>query len=163
MSRKLVYLLILMALLLFVGPVLAQEPTGEDATADEINDVAHDLNCPTCAGLNLADCNTQTCFQWREQIGDLLAEGYNKQQVLDWYVARYGEHVLQEPPRRGAALFVWLLPIAAVLAGIIWLGVVLKNWSARKSGVAVSAAPDAASAETNDDYLRQVEQDLKNL
>jgi cytochrome c-type biogenesis protein CcmH len=165
MSKKFIWLLPFLAFLLLAGPVFAQDPAGDEPTDDEINDVARDLNCPTCAGINLEDCNTQTCFQWREQIGDLLAQGYSKQQVLDWYVDRYGEHVLQEPARRGAGLYVWLLPIAAVAAGLIWLGLVLKSWLAKKQVLpAVAAAtPETTATEVNDDYLRQVEQDLKNL
>jgi cytochrome c-type biogenesis protein CcmH len=164
MSKKLALLTAFVMVFLFAGPILAQAPS-----ADEINQIARQLNCPTCAGLNLEDCNTQTCFQWREQIGDLLAQGYTEQQVLDWYVERYGEHVLQEPARRGVALYVWLLPVVVVLAGGIWVGFLLKNWSAGKQAqpITVTASSDStdrpSAAEVHDEYLHQVEQDLKDL
>ena len=54
----------------------AQEPD-----YDRINEIAKDLNCPTCAGLNLADCNTLTCAQWRDQISDLVKQGYSDEDV----------------------------------------------------------------------------------
>jgi len=148
-------------LALTAGPARAQEPT-----ADEVNEVARYLNCPTCATRALDDCNTQTCIQWKEQIKDLMMQGYTRQEILDWYVERYGQHVLQEPPLGGITLFVWLLPALGVLAGAVWLGIMLRNWSARRAESApVAAARSATQNEgpQNEDYLRRVEQDLKNL
>ena len=120
-------------------PVLAQDPS-----MDEVNHVARKLNCPTCQSLNLEDCRTQTCDQWRDQIKDLLAEGYTEQEVLDWFIARFGVEVLQEPPRQGHGLFAWLLPIVGLLAGVSWLAFVLRRWSAAKpaEAAAVTALPE---------------------
>lgn len=146
----------MVAFLLMVAPAPAQSPTD-----DQVNSVAEQMNCPTCQSLNLADCRTQTCEQWRAQISDLLAEGYTEQEVLEMYALRYGDEVLQEPPRRGGGLLVWLLPALGVLGGSMWLGFVLKKWSAVKTPVAAeTSAP--AGVET-DAYLKQVEQDLRNL
>ena len=61
---------IVCSLLLAAYPAFAQDPN-----YDQVNEIAKKLNCPTCAGLNLADCNTQTCAQWRDQINDLLKQG----------------------------------------------------------------------------------------
>ncbi|RME45018.1 MAG: hypothetical protein D6796_11065, partial [Caldilineae bacterium] len=112
------FLLVLTAVLLalFALPAMAQEPT-----MDEVNAVARKLNCPTCQGLNLEDCRTQTCAQWRDQIRDFLAQGMSEQEILDWYAARYGDEVLQEPPRRGVGLLVWVLPVLAIVTGTVWL------------------------------------------
>ena len=147
--------------ILLTGSVLAQEPTD-----DEVNAVAEHLNCPTCQSLNLSDCNTQTCVQWKEQIRDLLAEGYTQEEILDWYVVRYGAQVLQEPRRQGIGLYAWLLPVLGLLAGGVWLGVILRKWSAKKTmpatGVAPSQAPEVEKGET-EDYLRRVEKELKDL
>jgi cytochrome c-type biogenesis protein CcmH len=145
------------------GPALAQDP---EPSYDQINDIAENLNCPTCTGINLADCRTLTCEQWREKIGDLVAEGYNKEEVLDYFSTRYGPQVLQEPPRSGFTLILWLLPVIALLAGGIWLFFTMRNWSRQEAapvgvesaaGLAVPPAPDTASSEA---YLSQVEKDL---
>ena len=149
---------LVLAAALFAIPALAQEPT-----FDEVNQVARKLNCPTCQSLNLADCRTQTCSQWRDQIKDMLASGMGEQEILDWYAAQYGDEVLQEPPRRGVSLYVWVLPGVALLGGVIWLGYSLKKWSAKRAipiPVVCGAAPPA---DAPDDYLSRVEQDLKNL
>jgi len=167
MTKKLVTHLIL-ALLLGSGlwllatgaSVLAQEPT-----FDQVNEVAQQLNCPTCVGINLSDCRTQTCTQWKDQIKDLLAEGYTEQEVLDYFVTQYGVQVLQEPPKSGMTLALWVLPFIALIAGGAWLFVTLRGWSNKTEPVAVEATahPSRVSPQSGDipdDYLTQVEKDL---
>ncbi len=153
--------LILLTLALFsffviTGPVLAQEPNYA-----RINEIAKDLNCPTCAGINLADCRTLTCEQWREKISELVDDGYSDDQVLEYFSARYGTQVLQEPPRRGFSLALWILPVLALLAGGVWLFYTMRSWSQPEEMVPEAAAPLANGAgQPDDDYLNQVEKDL---
>src|SRR5512137_642670 len=87
--------------LLAALPALAQTPT-----VDEVNSVAKKLSCPTCTGINVADCPTETCAQWRSQIGQMLAQGKGEPEILDYFSSRYGDQVLQVPPTRG--FFVWV-------------------------------------------------------
>jgi cytochrome c-type biogenesis protein CcmH len=158
----LVLLTVACYLLLATSLTLAQEPN-----YDRINDIARNLNCPTCAGLNLADCRTQTCAQWRGQIGDLVQEGYSDQEVLDFFTKRYGEQVLQAPPKHGFTLILWVLPFIAILAAGGWLVYALRNWTGPKA-ISVRAAASPANParvvttppESTDDYLQQVDRDL---
>lgn len=154
---------LLLAATLSLRPAYAQEPS-----VDEINEVAEDLNCPTCAGVSLADCNTQTCAQWKSRIGDMLSEGYNKEQILEAFATDYGVQVLQEPPRSGFTLLLWTLPFIILIIGGIWLFFTLRRWSEQElEPVTVVAAPETRTdpfrdAGVSDDYLKQVEQDLDN-
>jgi len=153
-------------------PVFAQEPS-----ADEINQVARKLSCPTCTGINVADCPTETCAQWRARIGEMLAEGKGEQEILDYFAARYGDHVLQVPPKRGFFIVVWLLPVIVILAGLAWLVYLMRGWARRPAPVTAGypqgARPDrtpgsgdraeAADMPGEDEYLRRVQQDLEKL
>ena len=121
----------------------------QDPTYDDISEVAKQLNCPTCQGVNLADCRTLTCEQWREQISDLLAQGYSNQEVLDYFSDRYGTQVLQEPPRSGFTLLLWILPVIALLAGGGWLYYTMRDWSKPPAPAATTASrPSRASIST---------------
>jgi len=75
---------------------------------------------------------------------------------VDYFATRYGDQVLQEPPQRGFALALWALPVLALLGGVIWVGYVARRWRKPQPVSPAQAAP----AETNDEYLRQVERDL---
>lgn len=148
----------------FASPVLAQDP---EPNYDRINEIAKDLNCPTCTGINLADCRTLTCEQWREKIGELVDEGYSNQQVLDYFSTRYGRQVLQEPPRSGFTLMLWVLPVIALLAGGGWLFYTIRGWSNQTAEEDNFADPSIVEPVTSpaanklpNDYLSQVDKDL---
>jgi cytochrome c-type biogenesis protein CcmH len=147
---------------LLATPVLAQQPT-----ADQINAVAKNLSCPTCTGINVADCPTETCAQWRAQIGDMLAQGKSQQEILDYFAARYGDHVLQVPPKRGVFVWVWVLPVLAILAGLAWLAYLMRVWLRQRATVPAESADishvPAGDDLVEDEYLRRVQQDLEKL
>jgi len=163
--RKTLWLLIGLTVLAILAatPAFAQQPT-----IDQINAVAKKLSCPTCTGINVADCPTETCAQWRAKIGELLAEGKSEQEILDYFAARYGDHVLQIPPKRGFFVWVWTLPVAAIIAGLAWLAYLMRGWSQRRAMVPaeIAAASDGmedADALLEDEYLQRVQQDLERL
>ncbi|MDM8519704.1 cytochrome c-type biogenesis protein CcmH [Anaerolineales bacterium HSG6] len=149
--------LVLAITFLFPTLLLAQE----GPTLDEINEVAQELNCPTCSGLSLSDCPTITCQQWKDQIKDLLVEGYTPQEVLDHFSIQYGQQVLQEPPTSGITLWLWALPVVTLIIGGGWLFYTMRRWQTIAPKSATSEVNDT-SATTTDDYLGQVEQDLIN-
>jgi cytochrome c-type biogenesis protein CcmH len=154
--------LAILTTLLLATPALAQQPT-----ADQINAVAKNLSCPTCTGINVADCPTETCAQWRAQIGEMLAQGKSQQEILDYFAARYGDHVLQVPPKRGFFVWVWVLPILAILAGLGWLAYLMRVWLSQRATVPAESA-DISHGPGQDDvvedeYLRRVQQDLEKL
>jgi len=151
--------LLLATLFLLPTAALAQEPD-----YDRINEIAEQMNCPTCVGINLADCRTQTCSQWRDQIADLVEEGYSDQEVLDYFSTQYGTQVLLEPPKSGSTLFLWVLPVVAILIGGGWLAYTMRRWKKDEPApAAASPRPDSSGgADVSDDYLSQVEKDLNN-
>ncbi len=155
-GNKSSWLFLTLALLaLLAVPAFAQTPT-----ADQINAVARKLSCPTCAGLSLADCETETCLQWRAKIGEMLAEGRSEQEILDYFATRYGDHVLQSPPRRGFFLLLWALPVVAVVAGLAWLAYLVRGWLRRPATAGDEVDGDVVP---EDEYLRRVQQDLEKL
>lgn len=152
---RLTAILGLLFVICWLPPItLAQEPT-----FDDINDIADELSCPTCQGINLTNCPTVTCAQWKEQIGDLLAEGYTKEEIKDYFVTRHGQQVLQEPPASGLTLPLWVLPLAALLMGAIWLIVTMRRWQTPQPAETPQPPQPAALSH---DYLSQVEHDLKH-
>lgn len=151
------FFLVLIILSIFVlsKPTLAQDPD-----YDRINQIAKQMNCPTCVGVNLADCRTQTCEQWRGQINDLIQQGYNDQEILDYFAAQYGTQVLLEPPKEGPTLTLWIIPAIALLAGGGWVIYTMRCW--RKPVVASPDGPAVSVlAQPPDDYVKQVEKDLE--
>src|SRR5574338_459696 len=141
LCRKLMLLLItLLAGLLTVSGVHAQDGQPGNPTDDDVNQVAKQLYCPVCPNTPLDVCETKACQDWRAQIRDQLAQGWTDQQVIDYFVAQYGERVLAEPQRRGFTSLVWFLPLIVVLIGLWIVYEILRNWRKQKPVPAVAPA-----------------------
>lgn len=130
------------------GPPL--EGAALDAATE---DLASELRCPVCQGLSVADSPSESARAMQSEIRELLADGYSRQQVEDYFVDAYGEFVLLLPKPRGLNLVVWLLPVLALLAGV---ALVLR--SARSRRPRGTAAESEADGEL-EDYLRRVRTD----
>ncbi len=164
MAYRRVLFFLIVVFTLFAGSIIAQAQD-PDTKFDRINDVASNLNCPTCTGINLSDCRTLTCEQWRDKISDLIDEGYSEQEILDYFATRYGVQVLQEPPRTGFTMWLWFLPLAALAAGGGWLAYTMRGWAEtgdEEAEVDFESTESSSSAggSDSDNYLNQVEKDL---
>ncbi len=117
-------------------PAPAAERTPDlDARAQAI---AARLRCPVCQNESVADSPAELAAQMRAMIRDRLAAGESEEQIIAYFVDRYGQWILLEPPRRGILWVVWLTPAAAVLAGAALAAAYLRR--AIKAGAASSAA-----------------------
>lgn len=99
------------------GPAL----TGE-ALAARTEEVAGVLRCPVCQGLSVADSPATMAVNMKGQVKELLAQGYDQEQILAYFENSYGEFVRLEPPLRGVNWLVWLGPILALAVGgaVVW-------------------------------------------
>jgi len=145
-----------------------------DAAPNDVNRVARQLYCPVCPNTPLNVCETQACKDWRELIRQKLSAGSSDQEIIDYFVAQYGQRVLAAPPPRGFNLLVWIIPLLALGAGVTALAIVLRSWSARSRRPAVpasripsTAGGDRPSAEVNDelppDYVARVEREVQAI
>jgi cytochrome c-type biogenesis protein CcmH len=125
--------------------------------------VAKQLNCPTCEGRNLADCPTDTCTQWKQEIAAQLKAGKTNDEVLAYFKERFGDQVLQEPPKEGFTLLVWVVPIAAALALVAMAVVVTRRAARSAKPVVVGAKIVPTTAAATDDYETQLEEQVKQV
>jgi len=107
-------LLLLLALSL---TTLAQEGPPPDLSP-EVFRIARELRCPVCQGESAAESNSGVAVEMRRLIAEMLEEGKTAAEIKAFFVERYGEWILYEPPRRGVTLWVWVLP----LVGLFLLG-----------------------------------------
>jgi len=91
--------------------------------------VAAQLRCPVCQGLSLADSPSELALEMKDVVRDQLAAGRTPDEVKAYFVAKYGEWILLEPPRRGVNLLAYLLPAVALIGGlgVIWFA--LRRWT----------------------------------
>ena len=139
--RPLRPLLLALALLLAV-PALAHA----DAQDDAVRRIALQLQCPVCEGETVADSPSGLAADMRAVIRTKVAAGESDQQILDEFVASYGDGILTEPPKRGISLGVWIGPLVGVVLGAGLVAMLLINWRrpAAAQPIAASVEPDVA-------------------
>ena len=96
-------------LLLVSGPVLAA-PVTEDPIERQMLDIAKDLRCAVCQNQPVSESNADLARDMRAIILDQLKQGKSREEIVQYFVARYGDYVLMNPPVRGPGLLLWVLP-----------------------------------------------------
>jgi cytochrome c-type biogenesis protein CcmH len=89
-------------------------------------ELTQELRCPKCQNQNIADSNAVVAVDMRSKTLELVQQGQNKQQVLDYMKSRYGDFVHYQPPLNKFTLILWLLP-ALMVFGLIVLLVVRRK------------------------------------
>lgn len=49
----------------------------------------------------------------------MVREGKEKQEVVDYMVARYGNFILYDPPLMASTLILWLGPLLVIVIGVV--------------------------------------------
>jgi cytochrome c-type biogenesis protein CcmH len=125
-----------------VGPPRAVRLEGVALEA-RTKEVGGLLRCPVCQGLSVADSPSDMAVSMRHQVRDLLAAGYDQEQILQYFERSYGEFVRLRPPLRGVNWVVWLAPALGLLAGAAVVGWTLRGPRTAAAGPVVEAAAAA--------------------
>jgi cytochrome c-type biogenesis protein CcmF len=137
----------------------APEPNGADENWLVRNVICQ---CGSCRH-TLLECESEGCghaIQDRISIRQLLDQGRNRQQVVDYFIKKYGGQVaLAAPLDRGFNRLAWLLPygLAAVAAG--GLGYGAYRLAKRPPAPASSTEPSVSDPELAD----KLDDELRNL
>lgn len=105
----------------YADEAVAKMPTSNDSQL--YRDVAGELRCPTCTGLSVLDSDAPFSVQIKNEVRTQIEAGKSKDDVLKFFVDRYGPWILRSPPVSGVNALAWLVPIALLILGplFIWL------------------------------------------
>jgi cytochrome c-type biogenesis protein CcmH len=116
-----------LALALLVVLVVAAPASGKPASFADVED---EVMCVSCnVALNVAE--SPQADQERKYIRELIAKGYDKQQIKDALVDVYGDNVLALPKSEGVNWAAYLVPIGLVAALVVALVFGLRRWRRR--------------------------------
>ena len=139
---------LILALGLAGAQTVGNEPPPD--LSPQVFEIAKKLRCPVCRGESAAESSAGVTEEMRRQIAEMLAEGKSEDEIIQYFVDRYTEWILYEPPKRGLGLVVWLAPVLGL--GLFGLGLF---------GYLKAAARRAAESEAvSDDELARVEAEL---
>lgn len=125
-----------------------------DTNNPAFRDVAKEFRCPTCTGLSVLESDAGFSVQIKEQVQEQLNLGKSHDQIVDYFVERYGAWILREPPVKGFNAWAWIIPITLLCLGpvLIWLLVWKRRVKADSHGVRSSTV-----------ILEEMQQNLQRL
>ncbi|MEL7133275.1 MAG: cytochrome c-type biogenesis protein [Pseudomonadota bacterium] len=142
--------------LMLSSAALALDPSemlpdpGQEARARELD---HALRCVVCQSESVASSNAQWAIDARRVIREQVAAGQNNDQIVDFFVERYGEFVLMTPRTSGSNWLLWAAgPLMFLLAAAIGFGYLRGRSTA-------PVAADPALSEEESRRLREIMDD----
>ena len=113
-------------LLAFLVPAHAQSISEVRAKA-----LFNELRCVVCAGQSIAESNAELAQDMREQVELLIDDNRSDAEIRDWFVRRYGDVVLMNPPLKPLTFALWFGPVIIFLIGMAVTGLVLLRGRSR--------------------------------
>lgn len=155
-------------LLLFIGLSLcvmtsihAAQVTGDTLSRvniEQVNKLAGKLIAPCCWKQTVDVHPSSASDKIKAEIEKALLEGQTEEQIIDRFVAEYGERIRAIPKPEGINLFLWILPAAVLLVGGLIIALYLRYVTRHKNDI--KAAPQDPM---NESELKRVEKELKEL
>jgi cytochrome c-type biogenesis protein CcmH len=123
-----------------------------------VNKIAGKLMAPCCWSGTVDSHQSPAAEEAKAQIRAALQQGYSEQQILDSFVAAYGERILAKPKAVGFNLMAWILPAIAILLG----GIAAWKFLRHSSQPQAEAKP-AKPVPSDDRYAQRLERELEEF
>jgi cytochrome c-type biogenesis protein CcmH len=114
------------------------------------------LIAPCCWRQPVSEHYSAAADQIRTEVREMLASGLTRDQILQKYVAEYGERILSKPPARGFNSLAYFLPVLFLAAGAGVAVLVVRRL--RPAPVHVSADRPAESSKSK--YASQLDKEM---
>lgn len=130
--------------------------------------VSDKIMCQCGCGAVLTNCPHQDCG-WgvpaKSFIDEQLGQGKAPDELIQYYVAEYGDAVLAAPTKTGFNVVGWVVPFVGLIVGAVAIYFLIGMWSARRGGPALSAAGEVAveSPDPDDRISRRLEDELRDF
>jgi cytochrome c-type biogenesis protein CcmF len=113
-----------------------------------------------CGRQRISQCTCDESMKIRQEVAQLVSQGKTRDEVLEYFVKRYGsEEPLAAPIDRGFNRLAWLLPYATGAAGVVLLGIAAARWSQRSR----TAVAEPAHIVSDPNLESRLDDELRDL
>jgi cytochrome c-type biogenesis protein CcmF len=138
-------------------PVVARSPLERDMQRNLI------CMCGTCGRQLLSECQCSYAQNMRVELAKLVAEGRTRDQIVGYYIDRYGsQEPLAQPIDRGFNRLAWVVPYVLGATGLVVTWLVAVRWARRGTSEPAPAASERAEA-IDPALERRLNDELSNL
>jgi cytochrome c-type biogenesis protein CcmH/NrfF len=150
-----------LAILLAVA-ALAASPAAHAAHAGHarvsFTQAQQQFNCTICHE-PLNEARSAEAYQENALLRTLIAHGDTMGQIKRAMVANYGVAVLANPPKRGFAVLIVIVPVAVIVLGVIVVAYTIPRW--RRRAAEQAGRPRPAGPAISDADEQRLAADLK--
>ena len=112
----------------------ATAPPTEGQSQERLFAISSQLKCQQCVGESVADSQSPSAVQFREEVAAQMAQGRTDDEIIIFFVERYEQEILLTPPSSGVGSLVWVLPVVAVAGALILLVGAFRRRSVESAG-----------------------------
>lgn len=120
--------ILLLGLVLTFVACASETPPSLEERAQSID---KQLICLQCPGETIDQSQVELAAQMREAVRARLDEGWTREEILEYFVDRYGEAVLAAPPKEGFSLLAWVVPPVGLAGALVLLLLVVRSMRVR--------------------------------
>ena len=116
------------------------EPPEGSYSESQAQGIDRMIMCPVCPAETIDQAQVEISFQMRAVVREMLADGKEQDEILAFFVERYGKDILAAPPKTGANLVAWLAPVGGFGAGLVAVFLIIRSMSRQRPAL-VTAQP----------------------
>ena len=78
-----------------------------------------EIMCPVCDGQTLDQSQSLIAEDMKNSIKEKISEGYNEEEIKNYFIDRYGQNVVAYPSTTGFNLLAYFVPIFGLILSIL--------------------------------------------
>ncbi|MEX2491370.1 MAG: cytochrome c-type biogenesis protein [Nitrospirales bacterium] len=137
-------------------PLLA-EVQDETPLDIQVREIAKTLRCTVCQTENIWESGAPLAQQMRGVVRERLKLGHSPEDIKEYFLSRYGDYIMMEPPRHGVNWLLWVGPFILLLGGGLFLYKEVGSWVRR-----TPAAPTTPPPPLDEHARQRLERELES-
>jgi cytochrome c-type biogenesis protein CcmH len=125
--------------------------------AEKAREIEDNLIAPCCWSQPVSQHYSEAADQIRKEVREMVAAGKGRDEILDYYVAKYGERILAAPRAKGFNALAYILPWAALPLGAWLLVILLKKLRSPAPSPVPASLPDTRYASVIEKEMKEME------
>lgn len=154
---RLPFLILILAVLSTAPGFLFAAVQDETEIDIQVREIAKTLRCTVCQTENIWESGAPLAQQMRGVIRERLARGHSEEEIRAYFLSRYGDYILMEPPKHGVNWLIWVAPFLLLFIGGFFLYKEVTHWVKE-----TPATPSQPVPPLDDQARQRIERELES-